>query len=269
VLATVALIVVFKGTLSAGLTLAFGYRGRTAIATGALLGQSAEFSFLMARVGTDLGEVSGTVFGVMLAAAAVSIVLAPFVQIAAQPLGAFLERRLPIPAASRIANEAVPADLLRGHVILCGYGRVGRVIGSMLIQRDLEVVVVEQDGGVVHELRAQGLHVLHGSASNANILDRAGLATARVLVVATPDPLSTRQIIDYARRHNPAIDIVVRTHSNTERRFLESRGANEAVVGELELALEMARHVLVSFGTSAEDAQRELGRLRQSDNELG
>jgi CPA2 family monovalent cation:H+ antiporter-2 len=264
VVATTLILVVFKGGLSAGIVLAFGYRGRSAMAAGALLAQSAEFSFLMARVGVDVEALSGDVFGVLLASAAISIILAPLVHSAAEPLGRKLEARLPLAADAELP-ETAPA---RDHVILCGYGRVGRVIGDMLAERNLDVIVIEQDGGIVRQLRDRGVPALHGSASNETLLERAGIDSARALIVATPDPLATRQILETARRRNASIDIVVRTHSHAERRFLESRGANEAVVGELELALEMARHVLERFGVSADQAQHELARLRRADTEL-
>lgn len=261
VVATTLLIVLFKGALCAGITLLFGFRGRTAATAGALLAQSAEFSFLMARVGVDVEAVSTDVFGVLLASAAISIVLAPVLHNLAQPLGRRLEAILPLAADAELP-VAMPH---RDHVVLCGYGRVGRVIGSMLAQRNLDVVVIEQDGGIVHMLRRQGIRALHGSASNEVLLERAGIDRARALIIATPDPLAARQILETARRRNPSLDIVVRTHSHAERRFLQSRGANEAVVGELELALEMARHVLERFGVPADEAQLELARLRHAD----
>lgn len=258
---TVALIVGVKGAMSGLITLAFGYRGRTAVLTGALLAQSAEFSFLLARLGAELDAISPEVFGLMLAGAAISIVLAPAVFAGAQPIGRMVERRLPLPPLADLPDEVAQARL-SDHAILCGYGRVGRVVHEAIRQQAIGVVVIEQDAGAVASLREQGVAVLHGSASNPVILERAGISRARILIAAIPDPLSIRRMVEMARDANPEIDIVVRTHSQAERRHIERQGANEAVVGELELAMEMSRHTLRLFGMADAPAELLLRKVR-------
>lgn len=259
---TVALIIGFKGALSTGITAAFGYRAKTAVMTGAVLGQSAEFSFLMARTGSELGALSNTVFGVLLAGAAVSIVLAPATLAASRPIGRWLEPLLPPPPLSQLGDDDITSVPRGGHAILCGYGRVGRVIAESMRQQAIDFMVIEQDGNSVRELRDEGIAALQGSASNETLLERAGVQVARVLIVAVPDPLAAREILSIGRRLRPDIDVVVRTHSMEERLELERRGANEAVVGEMELALEMSRHTLRRFGMNMVDAERLLQKLR-------
>ncbi|WBL37530.1 cation:proton antiporter [Tepidiforma flava] len=258
-LLSVAAIVVLKGWLSVGITLAFRYPGRTAVLTGAVLAQSAEFSFLLARLGTDTGAISSELFGVMLAAAAASMVLSPAVLAAADPLGRALDRRLR--GRARPPGEA-PDPGLANHAILAGYGRVGRVVHRAIRDQAIPVVVIEQDAETVAALRRDGVTVFQGSASNPVLLERAGIRTARALVVAIPDPLSARRIVTFARGANPAIDIVVRTHSESERAFLEEHGADEAVLGELELALEMSRHTLKAFRVAEPAVAAILARMR-------
>lgn len=264
---TVALIIGLKGVMSGAIALLFGYRGRTVVLTGALLAQSAEFSFLLARLGTDLDAISSEVFGLMLAGAAISIVLAPVVFAGAQPLGRLVERKLPLPPVAG-PDDARMANL-SNHAILCGFGRVGRVVYDALRQQSIaEVVVIEQDPGTVASLRERGVPVLQGSASNLVVLERAGLSRARMLIAAIPDPLSVRRIVEIAREHNPRIDIVARTHSQSERRYVEAQGANEAVVGELELAIEMSRRTLHQFDVPELAAESLLRRVRaQSQGE--
>ncbi|HEX2035186.1 MAG TPA: NAD-binding protein, partial [Chloroflexota bacterium] len=86
---------------------------------------------------------------------------------------------------------------------------------------------------------------------------------ARILIVAIPDALATRQIVEYARATHPHLDIVVRTHSDAEAAFLARKGVSEAVVGERELALEMTRHALRRFGVSATETLAVLRGLRE------
>ncbi len=266
VLVVLALTVLFKGALSGGIAILFGYRGRTAVLTGAVLAQSAEFSFLLARVGTDVDAISDRTFGVLLAGAGLSIALAPLVLRASRPVGQYVEERLPLPALAELPGTTDTARLTH-HAILCGYGRVGRVIYRSLAEQAIDVVVIEQDAAAVEELRAHGKVALQGSASNPVLLSRAGLEHARVLIVAVPDPVSARQIVSVARKANPPLDIVVRTHSQSERQALERSGANEAVVAELEVALEMSRHALVRFGLVGQPAELVLRKVRRASQD--
>lgn len=66
-------------------------------------------------------------------------------------------------------------------------------------------------------------------------------------VLAAPDPIQARVMLDLARRANPAIDVVVRTHSDAERAYLERRGVGLVVLGEHELAAAMTRYAVASF----------------------
>ncbi|MEX2447046.1 MAG: cation:proton antiporter [Dehalococcoidia bacterium] len=260
---TVLMIVAFKSVVAGGITLIAGYRAKTAVLTGVILGQSAEFSFLIARVGADAGVLTETTFGVLLLGTALSILVVPVVYRVGIPLGAWLEPRL---AAKPRDDEDDGVEVpLVDHAILLGYGRVGRVIADALQAATRPVVVVEQERALVLALRGQGHYALFGSASNRVVLDRAGLSRASLLVVAVPDPIAVRRIVDYAREVNPEIDIVVRTHSAAERRYLEERGVNEAVMGEMELAVEMSRHALLRFGLNIEEAEHVLVRLRAAE----
>ena len=264
VLLTLLLIVVAKGLISAGITALTGYSARTATLTAVTLGQSAEFSFLLASLGAGLGVVGSSVFSLMLAGVAASIVLSPVLVGLAEPAAAWIERRLPL---SPLARHAYPEDssdgVLRGHAVICGYGRVGRVIGSALKRRRFPFVVVDLDARKVRRLREQGVPALCGNAANPVLLEQVGLAKARILVVAIPDALAARRLVDYAKRISPELDIVVRTHSGREREFMQRRGVREVVMGELELALEMARHTLRRFGVSGPETQAAIQGLRE------
>jgi CPA2 family monovalent cation:H+ antiporter-2 len=261
VLVGVVLIVLVKGSMASALIYLFRYRAKTAVLSGVILGQSAEFSFLLARVGAEVDAVSPDVFGLMLTSAAVSIVLAPYLLRVAQPLATAADNRFSA-ARGDEPIETPPGPSMENHAVICGYGGVGKVIHSALLRGDVTCVVIDQDASTIRALREQGVTALQGNAANPILLERAGIARAWSLIVATPDPLAVRQIVAIGRRLNPTIDIVVRTHSAAERGFIESRGANEAVLGEMELGFEMSRHVLRRFGVAGPIAERVLQDLR-------
>lgn len=266
VLLAVGLVVIAKGAISSAVTVALRYPLRTALLVGVSLAQAGEFSFLLARLGAGAGVVSTQVFNLIMAAAVVSIVLAPPLYRLTASAARRLERRVPEPASA----AAMPRDTgMRGHTIICGYGRVGRLIGAALRRRDFRIVVIEQNRDIVARLREDGVVALLGSADNPILLDRAGLGQARVLVVAIPDALATRQVVDYALQVNPSVQIIVRVHSEIEREFMDRRPVSAVVMGEQELALEMTRQTLRRYGVSALEALAIVQRLRGSDEDEG
>jgi CPA2 family monovalent cation:H+ antiporter-2 len=109
---------------------------------------------------------------------------------------------------------------------------------------------VEQSRERAEELRARGLPVIYGDATRPEVLGDARLDAARLVIVAAPDAYQARAILALARRLNPEVDVVVRTHSDQERTFLEAHGASHALVGERELAVSLSRHALRSFGVA-------------------
>lgn len=274
VLLAVVLIVLVKGALIAGLVALFRYPVRTALFAGVLLAQAGEFSFLLARLGADLHAITGAVFSLLLAGAVVSIVLAPALYRAAAPLSAWAEARRPRPALAAPDEPNVrAAQELRGHAVVCGYGRVGRVIVEAL-RFHLPLLVVEQDPRVVRALRERawpGVTALVGDAANPVLLERMRLDRARLLVAAVPDALAVREVVAHARRVNPELDIVVRTHSQAERDHLARYGVTESVVGELELAREMTRYALQHLDGDAEgdDDGMEAGESGETGSDGG
>jgi CPA2 family monovalent cation:H+ antiporter-2 len=269
VLLALALMVLAKGAMVAVITALFRTSARTALLTGLALAQCAEFSFLLARVGQEVGAVTPGVFSLLLASAAGTIVVAPSLHALAGPAVRRLERWLPPPALAEDPSLAEPERAPRLHAVLCGYGDVGRVVGEALARRGFSFVVIDQDPRVVRRLRTQGVAALLGSADNALLLERVGLDRARVLVVAIPDALATRQIVEYARRRHPRLAIVARTHSADELRHLHRQGVSEAVAGEVEVALEITRHTLRRFGVPAAETLAVVQGLRERASAVG
>ena len=262
VLVGVTLIVPIKGALSALIAAVFRLPMRTSILIGVGLAQSAEFSFLLARLGVDLGVVGAEMFGLMMSAAAVSIVAAPWLHQAAPHGLRWLERRTGWDALA--AAPPASATLHRGrYVVICGFGRVGRLIGAALEGRNFPYVVVEEDPRIARGLRERGVSVVQGSAENPRILERAAIAGAQVLVAAVPDSMALRQLIDHARRVNPRLPIVARARTMADREFLRQRGVQEIVMAETEAALEMARFTLGRLGVSTAETGAIVQGLRR------
>jgi len=264
VLVALAIVIPIKGAITTGLARVFGVPLRPAVLLGVSMAQAGEFSFLLASLGVALGVLGEEMFSLMLASAGASIVLAPSLLRATPPTLRWLRRR----SAERLPDLAEPpaADAAgrRGRfVIICGFGRVGRLIGAALDGRGFAYTVIEEDPRIVRDLRARKVSVVHGSAENARILEHAGSANAQVVVCALPDPIALRMVVSHARRHNPRVHIIARARTARDRDYLQRQGVQEIVVAETEAAVEMARYTLARLGVSGAETAAIVQGLRR------
>ena len=259
VLGVVAIIILGKSIAAFGLVLAFRYPLNTALTVSVSLAQIGEFSFILAGLGLSLGILPADGMSLVLAGALISIALNPVLFAAVEPVRRWILQRSDL--ARRLEQRTDPyAELpvstddkyLQGQVVLVGYGRVGKRIAGALDAHGIPNVVAEQNRELVEDLRKKGMAAVSGNAADPAVLIQAHIAEAAMLVVATPDPLSLRQMANTARALNPAIEIVLRTHSEEESVMLRKDGVGTIFVGEEELAKGMTRHVLKRFDPRAD-----------------
>jgi monovalent cation:H+ antiporter-2, CPA2 family len=248
VLAVVLIVMIGKSFGALGIVLAFRYPVHTAFTISASLAQIGEFSFILAALGVSLGLLPTEGQSLIVAGAILTISLNPLVFSVADRLSRWLgtnprwAARLEPPLAEPVAS--LPDAALRDQVIIVGFGRVGGTIGAALAQEHVPYVVVEQDRTLFETLRDKGQPAIYGNASRATVLELAHPERARLIVITTADPFQSRAVAEIARRANPAIRSVARTHSEQERDYLERHGATKAFIGERELALTMAHYAL-------------------------
>jgi CPA2 family monovalent cation:H+ antiporter-2 len=266
-LAVLALIMLGSPLVAFAIVIVRRYPLATALTVAAGLAQIGEFSFILAGLGISLGVLPEEGRDLILAGAVLSITLNPLAFRAAGSLERWLRNQprllahLERPDGVHVVVPA-GAERARDHAIIVGYGRVGRTIGTALDRQGLPFVVVEQDRNTAEDLRRRGVPTINGDAARPGVLRHAYPETALILVVTAPDPFHARQIIDIARRINPRIETVVRTHSEAEQAFLEARGVGFVVMGERELALSMARYALSSFGLPPELIEASVQAIR-------
>ncbi|HEY7061237.1 MAG TPA: cation:proton antiporter [Chloroflexota bacterium] len=268
VLAVVALVVVGKPLAALVIVLALRHPLRTGLIVAAGLAQIGEFSFILAELGRNLRLLPDEGYNLVLAAALISITVNSLAFRTIEPierwierrprLAALLTRRPPLDATAAPLDAEAPARL-RGHAVLCGYGRVGQVVAEALEQHAIPCLVVEQDRGRLEPLRRRGRAVLEGDAADRSTLEQMNLPEARLLIIAIPDPLETRHIVEQARRANPQFPIIARTHSEEEYAYLSDGRVTEAVLGERELARTMSRSALRYLRIPADSTSLQAG----------
>ena len=151
------------------------------------------------------------------------------------------------------AGHGGAAPRLRGHAVICGFGRVGRELAEAFNRRGLRYLVVEYNPLVVRRLRAEGVPVVYGDASRPAVLEHAHLEGARLLAVLMPDALATEEATRHGRRLNPRLDIVARARDGRDVERLRRAGATEVVQPEFEASIEVVRHALHRYGVTSQE----------------
>ena len=250
VLGAVAIILVGKSIVAFAIVLFFKYPLVTALTVSASLAQIGEFSFILASLGLMHGLLPPEGQSIILASALISITLNPLAFKSIKPILALIEKSPRWNARfNRNQDKLATPDVeishehMQDHVVLIGYGRVGRRIGEQLDDMELPYLVIEHDRHFVEQLRRRHAPVIYGDASLPGILEHAELSRARLLVITTPERFQARRIIELARKLNPEIDIIVRTHHDDEYQFLKNLGIVSVVMGERELARSMGEEI--------------------------
>lgn len=247
----------------------------TALTISASLAQIGEFSFVLVALGISLGIVPTEALSIVVATAIASIVLNSAAFRATAPIErliagtSWLNRLVPTHGAD--AAPLGPTDLgLTNHVIVVGYGGVGRTLTKALVGEQIPFVVVEGDAEVCETARKEGHRTVLGDATRPEILKHANVKTAQQLILAIPASATTASVVANAREINPGLFVSVRTHDAAEAIGVQSVGAERVVAAELELALQLAHYAVEFYGRSAERLEGTIGELRASEmSEIG
>jgi len=236
--ATLAVILVVSPLIAFAIVRLFGYPFGTALTIAASIAQIGEFSFILAGLGVGIGVLSVEARDLILAGALISIFINPAYFMLADRLRPWLEKGEAAGPEMVTPSEVEPPEIqpttLNDHVVLVGFGRVGRRIGNALLATGAILFVIDENEEVVKELKATGTEAL--AANGVTSLKAANLAKARCLLVAVPENFEAGQIVEQARAANPELLIFARGHSEAEKAHLQHCGASAVVLGEEEIA---------------------------------
>ncbi|MBW4672005.1 MAG: cation:proton antiporter [Cyanomargarita calcarea GSE-NOS-MK-12-04C] len=247
----VTLVMLGKAIIVLPIILKFGYSLKTAIITSFGINQIGEFSFVLALTGLQLGLIPEKTYLLLLGTSAITLVLTPLWLNISPDLADKLTR---MPFFAQYFQDFAGPKLLsipetiHGHVVVAGYGRVGQIIVKVLQTQGYPVLVIENSEASIQRLRMQKIPYIFGDADSELVLEKTHLETAKALVIALPDPASTRLLLQRTLAIAPRLDVIARSHHNREIDILTSMGAKEVVQPEFEAALELSRHLLITLG---------------------
>jgi CPA2 family monovalent cation:H+ antiporter-2 len=235
---------------------------RLGILSGFALAQTGEFSFILAAAAGSAGLLDEGLQQIFIAGSVLSLIATPFLVRAAPMVAARLGRSAPF--SHRRAEEVRLSD----HAVLVGFGLAGRNVARVLRSLEIPYVAIETNATTVREARAQGEEVIYGDATRSVLLQRVGIARAKLIAVAITDPVATRQIVNLARSLNPGAAILARTRYLLDVDTLLQAGANVVVAEELEGTIDLVSETLRIFGIAEGAIERFTGELRDEGYEM-
>lgn len=256
--ALVGLIVLGNCAIWTTIALVFRQPPWTALLVGVGLTQIGEFSFVLVQVARQAGHVGADVYNATLAASLVTILFnAALVRLVPRWIGRVRLAGVPAPALGLPSARA-----LRGHVVVCGFGRVGSAIGEALETFGVPYVAIETDPDIVKSLRARGVPAVFGDAAQGIILAAAQAERAALVILTTPESGRASLAVRRVRVLNPTVPILARAHDLAGRDRLVDAGAAEAIQPEFEAATTLIRHALERLSLPRDRVLAYLNRFR-------
>jgi monovalent cation:proton antiporter-2 (CPA2) family protein len=247
-----------KGSIIAMLALLFG-RGRiVALEMALLLGQGGEFAFVVLGMAERLGLIELQISQFMLLVVSLSMALTPLTALVARRIAHRAEHH----DAERAHGLAEDASALEGHVLICGFGRVGQSVARLLDAERIPWAALDHDSATVARERGNGQPVHYGDASRSEFLERLKAAQAQAVVVTLDDPVAAGRLVAALHRGWPQLPVLARARDAAHAEQLRQLGASDVVAEAEEASLQLGGLALQKTGLPDEAVRLRLERSR-------
>lgn len=266
ILTATILVLGLKTIASAFTTFFIGFPLHTMILVGFSLAQVGEFSLVTAKVGFENGIFSETVYQEFLAVTVLSMVLTPFFtdlgyRSAVSSHKLSLPRILTYNRYSTLQEEEQEKKL-ENHLIIIGYGVNGKNVGIAAQKVSIPYIVIEMNPETVRQEKRNGINIIYGDAAQKAVLEHADIKTAKSIVITAGNPVSSWRIIEVAKRLNPDIHIIARTHFLDKIDSFYTLGADEVISDEFECSIELFSRVLDKYMVPVKEIETMNNQLR-------
>ncbi len=256
VLAATAVVIVVKAAAQGLACWAVGATAATAAIVGCALSQAGEFSLVVMRVAQSNGLLSVELLALATAVVGLSLIVTPGLLAAGRAIGRRLADAPPapwlrMPPLGAPEKGAAGAGDGRPHVIIGGFGPVGRAVADHLVSHHIDYTIVEMNPATVRAQAEMGRRIVYGDAGNAEVLESAGLHGASALVLTVPDDDAILRATALARAMVPGIFIAARTSGLSRAHLAWGLGANQVITDEVACADAMRRAVLMAIEQDA------------------
>ncbi len=239
-----AAILLGKALLLAAMARVSGLSNAQALNLGVLLSQGGEFAFVLFGAALRLGILPAELGQLLVAAVALTMMATPLLA----AFGRGLERRVGRASVVRVEAVSDETGILRDHVVIAGFGRVGAAVAAELQRSGVAIIAADMDPDRVAQARQRGLPVYFGDASRPEILEALGVERARAVIIAVDNPKAALQIVALLHYLFPELRIYARARDDLHADELKHAGAHIVVPELIATGLKLAGSILDQIG---------------------
>lgn len=252
-------ILLLKGLIIFFVVKAMKYPVRVGLIAGLSLSQVGEFSFLIAQAGFGYDLLTPTLFNIFLASSIVTMILTPFMIQYSHKVAdmlRFFDKVKPTTAEKK-------AESISNHVIIAGYGLNGKNVSSVLKETGIPYYIIEMNPQTVRRCSKAGENIVYGDITKKEVLHKAYIHKANVMVIAISDPYATRMAITQAKEMSPNLKIIARTRFLSNVEELTQLGADTVIPEEFETSLQIFSKVLSHYHVPLNVIMKQVALLRE------
>ena len=230
-----------------------------------------EFSFVIIKMGLQHNLINEHFFNLYLTSSLLTMFVTPFMIRKSPTLINRLNRVAFLGKWLRGKEDPKLLELeakLSRHVIICGYGPIGIILGRVLTAKKIPFVSLELNAQTVVKMRGLGLNCFYGDATSPEVLRKVNIEEAVLVVITIPDPMSTEAIVKNVKDLNSDCFVLARTRFSKELEDLYVYGADAVIQEEFEAGLAILIRALKELKVSSEDINREVEAIRIERDEL-
>ncbi|HCW98315.1 MAG TPA: glutathione-regulated potassium-efflux system protein KefB [Pantoea sp.] len=259
ILLGVLILVTIKTLVLYVLARVYGLRSSERQQFAGVLSQGGEFAFVLFSAASSAHLFAGDQLPLLLVTVTLSMMTTPLLM---QGIDKLLARRF-----NEVDEDGEKpfVDDDQPQVIVVGFGRMGQVVGRLLMANNKRITVLERDISAVSLMRKYGYKVYYGDATELELLRAAGAASAQSIVITCNEPEDTMAIVHLCQQHFPQLEIVARARGRVEAHELLLAGVTQFSRETFSSALELGRKALISVGMHPHQAQRAQLHFRRLD----
>ena len=240
----------------------FKFKGKTMVLSALGLSQVGEFAFIIFASAVTLGLISKEVSSLGIAVGLVTLIASPFIYNNSMRVWRILKDKFKV--FSSLEINVLQKEEIKDHIVILGFGRVGRWVGRALTDHNINYVVVDYDNEIITSCKEKGINAIYGDPVEKEVLEAASITTARAVVIAIPDGISQESVIAHIQTVAPHVKIISRVHFDEDWDKLKLLRVDKLVQPEFEAATSIIRNIFISSGKSKEEISKSIKSIRLS-----
>lgn len=245
------MLITVKATVILLLSLLFKIRLGAAIHAGLLLSQGGEFAFILFGLAAEQGIIESQLSDILLLVVTFTMAITPLLS----SLGGWIAGRLD---KQDLAEEEIYQEIadLENHVIIAGFGRVGKMVSRMLEAEHVHYVAVDVNQSNVQEGREEGFPVYQGDISRLPLLQSVGIERAMSVIITVENQITLKKAAKTIQTYRPDVPIIARAHDLRTADDLSQAGVSTVVPETYETGLQLGGAALQAIGISEFEVAR-------------